>query len=374
MDTTGLSAAPDRRRRRTAAVLFVGALATALAARGQGADAAVVATVPMGTAATYSVLGGSTVTNTGSTVVHGSLGLWPGDHVTGFPPGLVVAPGTTDVTTAVAQQAQSDLTAAYDNAAGRPLPTTTAADLTNLVLPGGVYAGPSKGALGLTGPLVLDGQGDASSVFIFQTDSSLITASDSSVTLTNGAQECNVFWQVGSSATLGTHSVFVGNILALTSITVNTGVTVHGRTLARNGAVTMDGDVFTAPSCATAGTTTTTAIGGTGGTDDTTVTTEGTNARNGAGGASGTDDTTSTTATMANARLGAGDGAGAGATTTTVPAASTVATSPAATTSLAKTGRPVGRQALTALAALDLGLFALAARSFALARAQARPR
>ena len=92
-----------------------------------------------------------------------------------------------------------------------------------------MYSGPSKSPLSLTGPLVLDGAGNVNSVFIFQTDSTLITASGSTVTLINGAQECNVFWQVGSSATLGTGSVFGGNILALTSITVNTGVTVHGR-------------------------------------------------------------------------------------------------------------------------------------------------
>ena len=155
------------------------------------------------------------------------------------------------------------------NAAGRPLDATTTADLANLHLQGGVYAGPSKGALSLTGPLVLDGAGDPNSVFIFQTDSTLITGVGSTVTLINGAQECNVFWQVGSSATLGTGSVFVGNILALTSITVTTGVTVHGRALARNGAVTLDNDTFTEPSCATTlPPTTTTTIAGTHRDDD----------------------------------------------------------------------------------------------------------
>ena len=176
----------------------------------------------------------------------------------------MLPPGTTDTTNAAAQQAQSDLTAAYVDAAGRPLDGTTTADLANLALQGGVYAGPSKGALGLTGPLVLDGAGDPSSVFIFQTDSTLITGSASTVSLINGAEACNVFWQVGSSATLGTGSVFVGNIMALTSITVTTGVTVEGRALARNGAVTLDTDTFTQPSCATslpATTTTTTASG-----------------------------------------------------------------------------------------------------------------
>ncbi|HEY5011370.1 MAG TPA: ice-binding family protein, partial [Acidimicrobiia bacterium] len=135
-------------------------------------------------------------------------------------------------------------------AAGRPLSATTGANLANRHLVGGVYAGPSKGALSLTGPLVLDGAGNPNSVFIFQTNSSLITASSSTVSLINGAQECNVFWQVGSSATLGTGSVFTGNIMALTSISVTSGVTVHGRALARNGAVTLDNDVFTRPTCA----------------------------------------------------------------------------------------------------------------------------
>jgi hypothetical protein len=218
----------------------------------------------MGTADNYSVLAGSTVTNTGNSTLGESLGLWPGTAITGFPPGLVVAPGVTDTTNAAAQQAQSDLTAAYIDAAGRPLNGTTTADLGNLNLQPGVYAGPSKGALGLTGTLTLDGAGDANSVFIFQTDSSLITASGSSVQLINGAQECNIFWVVGSSATLGTGSVFVGNILALSSITVTNGVTVHGRALARNAAVTLDNDVFTAPTCAQAApvtTTPTTAVG-----------------------------------------------------------------------------------------------------------------
>jgi Ice-binding-like len=202
---------------------------------GNSANAAIVPTVPLATAANYAVLGGSTVTNTGATTVDGSLGLSPGTAITGFPPGLVLPPGTTDTTNAAAAQAQSDLTAAYVDAAGRPLDATTTADVANLTLQGGVYAGPSKGAMSLTGPLVLDGAGDPSSVFIFQTDSTLITGSASTVTLINGAQECNVFWQVGSSARLGTGSLFTGNILALTSIAVTTGVTVHGRALARNG-------------------------------------------------------------------------------------------------------------------------------------------
>ena len=238
--------------------------AAALAVPWTSANAAIVPTVPLGTSANYSVLGASTVTNTGNSVLNLSLGLWAGTSITGFPPGIVNAPGTIDTTNAAAQQAQSDLTLAYVNAANRPIDATEPADLVNLHLSPGVYSGPSKGALLLSGPLVLDGGGNLDAVFIFQTDSTLTTASSSTVTLINGAQECNVFWQVGSSATLGTGSTFRGNILALSSITVTTGVTVHGRALARNAAVTLDTDVFTTPTCAqTAGATTTTVAPGT---------------------------------------------------------------------------------------------------------------
>ena len=167
-------------------------------------------------AVNYSVIGGQTVTNTGPSVLNNSVGLSPGTSVVGFPPGIVTPPAIIDATTPTAAQAQLDLTAAYIDAAGRPLNATTTADLTGLTLVGGVYAGPSKSPLSLAGTLVLDGQGDPNSVFIFQTDSTLITGSASTVSLINGAQECNVFWQVGSSATLGTGSVFAGNILALT--------------------------------------------------------------------------------------------------------------------------------------------------------------
>ena len=248
--------------RRSGATLIAFAMAAAvLLMVGNAANAAIVPTVPLATSAQYAVLGASTVTNTGPSTLNGSLGLSPGTSVTGFPPGTVVPPGAKNITNAAAAQAQSDLTAAYVNAAGRPITATTTANLANKHLQAGVYAGPSKGALSLTGPLVLDGAGNANSVFIFQTNSTLITASGSTVTLINGAKECNVFWQVGSSATLGTGSVFVGNILALTSISVNNSVTVHGRALARNGAVTLINDTFTKPSCAastTGGPTTTT--------------------------------------------------------------------------------------------------------------------
>ena len=141
----------------------------------------------------------------------------------------------------------------------------TTADLSGLTLNGGVYSAASKGALGLTGTLTLDGENDPDSVFIFQTDSSLTIGSSSVVSLINGASPCNVFWQVGSSATLDTTATFVGNILALTSITANNGATIQGRLLARNGAVTLINDTFTTPTCAgeTSPTTTTTPGAGT---------------------------------------------------------------------------------------------------------------
>lgn len=257
-------------RRRGFASLAAAACAIAVVLVPSSAGAAIVATVPLGTSAQYAVLAGSTVTSTGASILSGSLGLSPGTSVTGFPPGQVVAPATTNIDNAAARQAQSDLTVAYVNAAGRPLDATTTADLANLTLQGGVYAGPSKGALALTGPLTLDGAGNQNSVFIFQTNSTLTTGTASSVNLINGAQACNVFWQVGSSATLGENSTFVGTVLALTSVTVNSEVTIQGRALARNGAVTLIDDTFNPTACAaqqptttttTAPTTTTTAPG-----------------------------------------------------------------------------------------------------------------
>ena len=236
-------------RLRNRAVLAIVALLGVLLPLAHDANAAV-AGVPLGTAGAYAVLGASTVTNTGSTILNGDLGVAPGTAITGFPPGLVVPPGTINSGNAVAQQAQADLTTAYNSAAGRPVNATTAANLAGLTLPGGVYSGPDKSPLSLTGSLTLDGEGDSSSVFIFQTNSTLILGSGATVALINGAQECNVFWQVGSSATIGTGASLAGTILALASITVNTGATIRGRALARNGAVTLDSNTVTKPGCA----------------------------------------------------------------------------------------------------------------------------
>jgi ice-binding like protein len=211
------------------------------------------APVGLGTAESFAVLAGSTVTNTGPTVVNGNLGVSPGTAVTGFPPGLVN--GTIHAANATASQAQSDLTIAYDDAAGRAPNTTFGGptDLGGMTLPPGVYTSPTS--FGITGTVTLDAQGDPNAVFIFQVGSTLITSTNSTVALINGAQACNVFWQVGSSATLQVGSTFVGTILALTSITANTNAVIEGRLLARNGATTLDSNTITTPQCAASPTT-----------------------------------------------------------------------------------------------------------------------
>jgi hypothetical protein len=220
----------------------------AMALAGQSPAYAADAPVGLGTAAAYSVLGGMTVTNTGSTNLAGNLGVNPGSAITGFPPGHV--DGAIHKGDAQALQARSDLTTAYDDAAGRPMTSLVAGDLADKTLSPGVYK--SSGPLLVSGALTLDGQGDPNSVFIFQVASTLTTASASNIVLTNSAQACNVYWQVGSSATLGTASKFSGNILALTDISVTTNAEVQGRALARNGQVSLQADDFIMPGCATA--------------------------------------------------------------------------------------------------------------------------
>jgi ice-binding like protein len=217
--------------------------------------------VGLGTADSFAVLAGSAITNTGPSTINGDLGVSPGTAISGFPPGTVN--GTVHAADAVAGQAKTDLTTAYNDAAGRTPPVSVSGDLGGQTLTPGVYR--STSSLGLTGPVTLDAQGDPNAVFVFQVASTLITATDSSVNLIGGAQACNVFWQVGSSATLGTYSTFRGNILALTSGTLNTGATVDGRVLARNGAVTLDNNVITIARCAPGTTGGTTGGGGSGG-------------------------------------------------------------------------------------------------------------
>ena len=207
-----------------------------------------VTAINLGTAANFAVLGGSTVTNTGTSVINGDLGLSPGTSVTGFPPGTLN--GTEHTANATALQAKADLVTAYNNAAGQTPVSTVDTELGGTTKTAGIYNSAS-GTFGITGTLTLDAQGDANSVFIFKTATTLITGGASDVLLVNGAQACNVFWQVGSSGTLGSNSTFKGNILALTSITLSTGANVEGRVLARNGAVTLDTNIVTKATCVT---------------------------------------------------------------------------------------------------------------------------
>ncbi|MEK7410732.1 MAG: ice-binding family protein, partial [Actinomycetota bacterium] len=231
-----------------------------------GAQAAATA-VSLGTANSFAVLAGSGITNTGPTTLNGDMGTYPTLTITGS--STITINGTNHAGDSVTQSAKTDLVTAYNAAAGQTPETTVSGDLGGRTLVSGVYV--SASSLGLTGVLTLDGANNADSVFIFKAGSALTTASGSSVVLINGAQACNVFWQVGSSATLGTGSSFTGSILALTSITLTTGATVSGRVLARDGAVTLDTNTVTTPTCAATVATTTTTVAAT--TTTTTTTT-----------------------------------------------------------------------------------------------------
>ncbi len=204
-------------------------------------------TVPLGTADSFGVLAGAGITNTGVTTITGNVGSFPTTSQTGF--GTVILNGANHGGDAVTQQAKIDLVTAYNNAAGRPASVTyaPASDLGGLTLVSGVYKNPTS--FGLTGTLTLNAAGNANAVWIFQAGSTLTTAAASSVILINGAQACMVFWQITSSATLGSGSTFVGSVLALTSITAGTGAKVDGRLLARNGAVTLRGNTIAAAIC-----------------------------------------------------------------------------------------------------------------------------
>ena len=228
-------------------------LALAVALVGSTQARAAEAPVGLGSATSYAVLAGQTVTNTGPSVITGDVGLSPGSSVVGFPPGTVN--GATHVADSQAVQAQSDLTAAYGDAAGRAASATLAPELGGLVLLPGVYTG---GSFQITGTLTLDAQGDPNAVFVFQSASTLVSAANSTVAFVNGGNPCNVFWQVTSSATLGTNSIFVGIVLALTSIAANTGATITGALLARNGEVTLDNNTINRTSCTAVAPTTTT--------------------------------------------------------------------------------------------------------------------
>jgi hypothetical protein len=205
------------------------------------------APVPLGSAAAFEALAGSTVTNPGPTVMSGgNLGLSPGSAVTGFPPGTLTPPAVMHVTDPIAAQAELDLIAAYTYAAGVQGAAVLPGDLSGLTFTPGLYKNSSTVMLS-AGNVTLDAQGNANAVFIFQVSSTLTTLGSTQVILAGGAQAKNIFWQVGSSATLGTNSAFQGTIIALQSITLDTGATLTGRALARNGAVTLDSNPITAP-------------------------------------------------------------------------------------------------------------------------------
>jgi len=238
-----------------ASKLGIVSLAVALiAALALPAGSQAATSVGLGTANSFAVLAGAGVTNAGPSVINGDLGTSPTPAVTGFggaPSGTVN--GAIHQADALAGQAQADLTTAYDDAAGQGPVNTLATELGGQTLTPGVYNSES-GTFGITGTLTLNGQGNPDAVFIFKTATTLISGSASQVLMINGAQPCHLFWQVGSSATLGTDSVFAGNILALESIELDSGVTVLGRLLARNASVTLINDTVTRADCAVGGT------------------------------------------------------------------------------------------------------------------------
>jgi Ice-binding-like len=244
--------APFRARGKTlgALALLAGLIFSGLFATGA---VAAPATVGLGTAGSFSVLAGSTVTNTGPTTMFGDLGLSPGSSVTGAPHVL----GATHVDDAVAIEAKNALTTAYNDAKGRPSEGSAGTELAGQTFTTGVYSASSSLLLS-SGAVTLDAQGDPNAVFIFRIGSTLTTGSNTTVSLINGAQACNVFWQVGSSATLGTGTHFVGTIMANASITANTAATIHGRLLAREAAVTLEANTITNSTCATGATETAT--------------------------------------------------------------------------------------------------------------------
>jgi len=207
-------------------------------------------TVNLGTTAGFAVLAGSAITNTGTTTINGSvggnIGLYPGTAFDGRSD--VTVSGTVNIANDIARVAKDDLVTAYDDAVGRLPVTRIPTELGETILTPGIYDS-ADGTFEITGTLTLDAQGDPEAVFVFKAASTLITASSSNVNLINSARFCRTFWSVGTSATLGTNSHFVGHILAMSSITVTTGANIQGQLLARNGAVTLDNNTITNGIC-----------------------------------------------------------------------------------------------------------------------------
>jgi hypothetical protein len=199
--------------------------------------------VNLESAANFAILAGSTITSAGNTIVNGNIGLSPGIAVTGFGPGICNGTISVYPDPSIAT-AKLDLTTAYNDAAGRTDPVLISPELGGTTLTPGLYTS-AAGTFAITGILTLDGQGDADAVFVFQSATTLVTAGFSSIILAGGAQAQNIFWQVGSSATIGNESIFKGTILAMASITVSNGATIDGRALTQVAAVSLDTNVIT---------------------------------------------------------------------------------------------------------------------------------
>jgi hypothetical protein len=199
--------------------------------------------VNLGAAADFAIIAGEAVTNTGGTEITGDLGLSPGTSVGGFPPGILN--GTLHINTESATLAKLDLTAAYNDIAGRTSTdiVTLSGNIGGLTLTPGIYKSTSSLAIS-SGDLTFDAKGDANAVFIIQIASALTTTSGRQVFLSGGASAANIFWQVGSSATFGTTSVFKGTVMAMESITFNTGATLDGKALARKGSIVMEANTI----------------------------------------------------------------------------------------------------------------------------------
>ncbi len=298
--------------------------------------------VRQGTTTLYSVLAGSTITNTGPTTISGSaggsVGLSPGTSFTGS--ASATLSGSVHIADGAAEIAKADLVTTY-NDLGIPSPAILSSpDLAGRVLLAGTYK-TSAGTFSNSGKLTLDAKGDPNAVFIFQAASTVITSTASSMALTNGAQACNVFWRVGSSATLGVSSTFIGSVVALTSISAKTGAKVLGQLLARNGAVTLDTNTIINNACVTAAAVTTTTVKA----SATTVAIR----------------TTTTTAARTTTTLRSTTTTSRSATSTTSPTATTIASSTATTTTTPEDVLPSTGKNSGALLAIALGLIGFGA-------------
>jgi len=326
---------PSRRGSARHALLAAVAVGAAIVLSTTSAGAAQ-APVGLGTSGSFGVLAGSGITNTGPTVITGDIGSFPTPSETGL--GSVVLTGTDHRGDAVTQQAKTDLTTAYNVAAAATPTTSVPAELGGTTLTPGVYNGAT---LQITGTLTLNTGGDPNAVFIFQTASTLVTASNSSVIVLNGGRACNVFWQVSSSATLGTGSALIGTVLASTSITASTRATVQGRLLAQNGAVTLDTNTITNQGCAQPTTTTTTPASTTAAPTASTTTAAPTTTTTTTAAPTTTTTTaapTTTTTTPVSTPTTLGPGS-------QPPSSGTKATIPASTTGPGSAGRPPGTTA-----------------------------